>query len=254
MEKTINIAICDDEASTLDIMRSVCQSFFDNNKVIANIQSFKNPNDLLETIRKFHFDLLFLDINLNGKDGIDLSKEIQNIDSGIKTVFVSSHEDRVFDSLTTHPYGFVRKANFINDFNFIGNSFLKEGDQQVSEHKVFIKGKQTQAVDTSNIIYIESDGKYQTLHLNNSKEVLRVRQNMNDFDNELSNFGFIRIHKCYLVNSEFISVINKDNLILKDNTKLVVSKRKAPEIRDKYLMILKDRKQAILINSQDSLS
>lgn len=254
MDKKVNIAICDDELSTLEIIKSVCHSFFEKEKVEATIKTFKDPNDLLNEIRLFHFDLLFLDINLNGRDGIDVSKEIQKIDAGVKIVFVSSHEDRVFDSLTTHPYGFIRKANFVKDFDFVVNSFLHEDENEISEHKLLVKGKNTQAIGISNIVYIESGGRYQTIHLNNTKEVLKIRQNMDDFDKELSQFGFIRIHRFYLVNSDFISAINKDNIVLKNKATLILSKRKAPEIREKYLTILKDKKQVIIFNSQDSIS
>ncbi len=250
MEQIIKIAICDDEKSTLEIIKNITKTIFADKNLSTSIETFLEPKSLLEVLAKERMNLIFLDIELNKEDGIEVAKEISNMGMDTKIVFISSHEERVFDSLKTHPYGFVRKNNFIKDFTFVINSYLSEDDTKEIEHKLVLKGKNTRSLDIKNITYIESDGKYQIIHLTNPDSTITVRENMNDFENELITQGFIRTHKCYLVNSEYIKVINNEDVTLKDDNKLIISKRKAQDIRNKYLAILKNKKQAIVINKK----
>ena len=250
MEQIIKIAILDDEKSTLEIIENITKTIFADKNLSTCIETFLEPKSLLEVLAKERMDLIFLDIELNKEDGIEVAKEISNMGIDTKIVFISSHEERVFDSLKTHPYGFVRKSNFVKDFTFVINSYLSESDTKETEHKLVLKGKNTRSLDIKNVTYIESDGKYQIIHLTNPNSTITVRENMNDFENELTSQVFIRTHKCYLVNSEYIKVINNEDVTLKDDTKLIISKRKAQDIRNKYLTILKNKKQAIVINKK----
>ena len=113
MEQIIKIAICDDEKSTLEIIKNITKTIFADKNLSTSIETFLEPKSLLEVLAKERMDLIFLDIELNKEDGIEVAKEISNMGMDTKIVFISSHEERVFDSLKTHPYGFVRKNNFI---------------------------------------------------------------------------------------------------------------------------------------------
>ncbi len=251
MEEKFNIAICDDEKSTLDIIENITRTIFLQKNKCAEVDRFLNADELMSSINKKIYDLILLDIDLGGNDGIKVAKII--FDKGIKTkiVFVSSHEERVFESLQTHPYGFVRKNNFFEDFTFVINSFFKDYNLNNDfEDKLIINNKEVKSVEIKNIIYIESEGKYQNIYLDNPNTFFTVRQNMSEFENKLVNKGFIRTHKCYLVNSEYIKIINNDNIVLKNNVSLIISKRKVRDIRNQYLEILKNRKQNIIINKK----
>lgn len=250
MERTINIAIIDDEISSLEIISDIAKNTFLNKNINTSVDLFQSSEKLFSMLKNKHYELIFMDIELKNEDGIVLAEEISKMNLDSKVIFVSSHEDRVFDSLKTHPYGFIRKGSFVKDFTFVIESFLKGEDNDSDEKKLILKGKSTTAISISNIIYIESQGKYQFIYTSSPKEKIMVRQNMNDFQEELSPFGFIRIHKGYLVNSSYIRTINDEDVTLIDDTNLILSKRKVKAIREEYLLILKNKKQAIVLNSK----
>lgn len=249
MGQTFNIAICDDEKSALDIVESVAKTIFAEKDLTTRIYKYLEPRGLIEALKKERMSLVFLDIELKNEDGVKVAREICDLGIDAKIVFISSHEERVFDSLKAHPYGFVRKGNFVNDFTFVINSFLN-GDSLSNEidYRLILEGKNTQSVRIKNISYIESEGKNQVIHLVNPSCEISTHKSMTEFSDELSEHGFIRIHKSFLVNSDFIKVINSDSVSLNEGTVLYVSKRKIQSIKNAYLQVLKSKNQAIIIN------
>lgn len=250
MEQIFSIAICDDEKSVLDIVENITKTVFAEKNIAAKIYKFSTAKDLLDTLETTRIDLILLDIELNEDDGIEIAKQIdaKGIDS--KIVFISSHEERVFDSLKAHPYGFIRKSAFVKDFDFVINSYLNEDSKNNEiDYKLALLGKNTQGISVKNISYIESQGRYQIIHLANPKEEISVRLSMNELSDELKDHLFLRIHKSYLVNSSYIQVINSDNVQLITGETLYVSKRNIPEIKNAYIQALKKKKKTIVINN-----
>ncbi len=248
MKKEINIALIDDEASTLSILESIIRTLFIEKEQLVEVKAFYNPQDLINSCKSTYYEFIFLDIGLGDYDGIMIAKELVALQIKSKLVFVSSFSDRVFDSLQVHPYGFVRKDNLLNDLKKLINSYLQSNqERQKPDRKLIIEGKDTYCIDIKDIMYIESDGKHQLIHINNG-ENLQVRKNMEMFEQELNSNDFIRTHKCYLVNAKYIKSIHSDEIILVNNEKLIISKRKVQEIKSQYLKYLQKENSVIISN------
>ena len=66
-------------------------------------------------------------------------------------------------------------------------------------------------------MYIEAEGNYLNIYMKDN--VIRVRETMTNIENELSDKGFIRCHKGYLVNFLFVETIKNAQLDIKMNEK-----------------------------------
>ena len=93
-------------------------------------------------------------------------------------------------------------------------------------------------VRADEIIYFEGSGKFQLMHVSGREHPLAVYRPMEKLESELEPFGFIRIHKGMLVNYRFISRILVGEVELTDGEKLPLSRRKATEIKQRYLELL----------------
>ncbi|MFA6861578.1 MAG: LytTR family DNA-binding domain-containing protein [Bacilli bacterium] len=249
MNKKLKIVLLDDDVNSIDILYGAVLSTFVNKNQECEAKKATNRNDFLLLLDSFNPDLLLLDIDMPDGDGIELAKYIQTKGNKAAIIFVSSREDRVFDSFNVHPFGFVRKSNFAKDFSTVVDSFLlqftKNGDKS---YKLIIQcGASSFTISTKELIYIEGQAKYQMLYLEKDKEPIRVRLTMDYFENKLNNKGFIRVHKGFLVNIAFIRVINDDAVILTDGRNLLISKRKVVEIRKEYLRKMQETDQVLYI-------
>lgn len=90
----------------------------DLNQIISCIQAENNLNDQLSItsytsasqidLTTDIFDILLLDIDLPDKSGIDFANDYIKIYPNTKIIFISSHNELVFDSFKVHPYNFIR--------------------------------------------------------------------------------------------------------------------------------------------------
>lgn len=246
--KNIKIAICDDEENVVDIIYSTVSSAFAKHSVTADIETFGNAASLERRMRLQVFDLLFLDIDMPGMSGIELGERLRKADDKTDIVYVSGREDKVFDALKVHPFAFVRKANFLGDITETVRNYINTLSARAAS-TITVQGKGGIVnVAVSDVLYFEGSGKFQLMHITGKKEALPVYRAMEKLEEELSRYGFIRVHKGMLVNYLFISRISGSGytLELTNGETLPVSRRKITDIKDRYLELLKGKGSVLL--------
>lgn len=240
MMNKMNVLLCDDEKDALGILRSAVFSFLQNKGIEADVRTSSSKKELLSLLATFNADVVLLDINMPNDDGISIAEEIS---SNYKTpiIFVSNCEDRVFESFKVHPFGFVRKSNFLLDFSNVISSFIQQKERSDSKNdRLIIKNqKSVLSIRIKDVLYIECQMKHQKIYMVDEETPLEIRYTIKELENILDEKGFLRVHKGFLVNISYIYRIDDDNVILKNGVKIPVSKRKVGEVRKEYLNKLK---------------
>jgi two-component system, LytTR family, response regulator len=93
-------------------------------------------------------------------------------------------------------------------------------------------GSRIKFISYNEIIYCKAEGRYTHIVLKNGKSIMTAKL-LKSFENKLPADIFLRIHKSYIINLNYISNYNKNNnaiLLLGTSTKLVVSKRRKRRI------------------------
>ena len=112
----ISIAYCDDEHAALQLYPGQVRSAFLQHHRTVQIDCFQQPQALMERIATNNgYNLLFLDISMPQMDGIELGRQLRRIADDVLIVFVSSHEELVFESFQVTPFRFIRKGHFYQD-------------------------------------------------------------------------------------------------------------------------------------------
>ena len=241
------VAILDDDTTALMISTGAIEGFFKEKNLDYKILSYSNPKTFLSTIKEENFDLAFLDIDMPEISGLNVASEIQNIKKDIIIIFLSQREDLVFECLKFHPFGFIRKSKLIEDFTLMMNQLYnnvlnKEND--LSKIDIFDKTK-TMTFKINEIVYVEGDRNYQKVCLKDGT-VQNVRIPLGSLEEKLNKFGFIRIHKGYLLNYLYIRSIRTEEVLLTTGESLPMSKKRKEEITKEYLRISRE-KSAIII-------
>jgi DNA-binding LytR/AlgR family response regulator len=173
-------------------------------------------------------DLVILDINVDGKeDGIDLGRKLH---SELKTPFIylTSYYDKetVSRAKQTFPAAYIIKPFEENDLLLNVELALFKSKQKPIEkpatNKLFVK-KQNElvALVPDDIVYVEAEDNYANVYTIREKYVLS--HTLKKVEAKLSSFGFVRIHKSYLVNFEKINMISEGYLYL-ENYQLPIGK------------------------------
>ena len=159
-------------------------------------------------------DLLLLDIQLAGKkDGIDVAQKI-NEQYHIPFIFLTANSDAetIERAKKVKPHAYIVKpfskeelfaAIEIAFSNFTNNRSQVKAGQADSYHTkdyMFVKdGYVFRKIFFNEILYLESDANYVTIHLQSQKKVM-IRSTLNDFIEQVDQKIFIRIHRSYSVN------------------------------------------------------
>lgn len=233
----IKIAICDDEQPMVDALKKRFDDFFKNDNMEYEINLYTNGNQLLEDNNKNPYDVLFLDIDMPQIDGIKVAKNIRSVNSNMIIIFVTNKENLVFQSIKYSPFRFIRKDNLDEDTRELFFALKEKIILDNIQYEVIINGK-IKFLTVSKIVYFESFRHNIIAHYFDAT-TYNIKESLSNLSDKFGKYGFIRVHKSYLVNYRNIYVINSNNLKLDTNENIPISRFKRQEIQTKYKVFLK---------------
>jgi DNA-binding LytR/AlgR family response regulator len=210
-------AICEDELRTLKTIEEYLDRGFKALSMDFSIESFNAPEELLKTITDGEkIDVFFLDIEMPGLDGIELSKKIRFFLPEALIIFVSNKEELVFQTFEVRPFRFVRKNHFKEEFP----SVLKSLKRELSLEKgpaitIEEPGGKLLSFQLDDILYVEAMRKECAIH--RKTDTIQCRYKFSDLLSLLSPYSFAQTHRSYAVNCKYIFKIESDCVILDNN-------------------------------------
>lgn len=228
-------AVCDDEEDVRVYMRKILMKEFILHGYNPEIYFFDSPEALLRDMSVRTFQIIFMDIEFSdGRKKIKVMEQIIEL-SGEKPLFliyVSNHDELVFDTFKYRPFWFVRKSRLKVEIGSIIKELCKCFDEKKEEQILIEKDGRIIPIKVCEILYIESFGKEQVIHKLNSKYTVFLK--MGEIEKKLQTKGFIRVHRSYLVNCHYIKELGNEDAILINGDKIPISRYRKKEIREKY--------------------
>ena len=203
----------DDEPKALEVIERYCEK----SSLVEMKASFREPVKAIEYLNREKTDLVFLDINMPDIDGMQL---VQTLASKPMIIFTTAYSNYAVESYNLNAIDYLLKpitferflaaVNKVANLVAIKNSTAAKDDEAAT---IFIKsGPQTYQVKVADILYLEKDGNYITVHLKD-KQIL-MRENMGDIFELVPSAGFVRVHKSYVVAIRHITMIEVHQLII----------------------------------------
>jgi DNA-binding LytR/AlgR family response regulator len=204
--------IVDDEQALISELRFSLESI-DGIEVLA---TYTDGLQVLKRINDLDIDIAFLDIEMPEITGVELARRIKKVDSNISIIFTTAYKQYAIDAFdigaTHYLLKPIRKEKLIAAINRIIGSRdnqikVIKGKTQLPE-KISVKGRDsTTFIKIKDILYIESlDSK--TI-LVTKKEKVTSKEILQFWQKELLNVGFLRCHRSYIVNTDYVYRIQK---------------------------------------------
>lgn len=237
----IRIAVCDDSRIAVDTASAAAESILREAGLRADTARFTKPAELLRHCEREVVELVLLDIEMPGLDGIELGRALKAREPAPEIIYISNREDKVFAALHIHPFGFVRKGRFMKDMEDVLSSYAAQRKKRRREKKIVVSTPDGQTgVALASIRYFEGSGTYQRMFLDGRDQPIRISSRMKLLEEELAPEGFLRIHKGYMVNHAYIANIRTGEVILDDGTVLPIRRGGTQEIRSAYLALQRE--------------
>jgi two-component system, LytTR family, response regulator len=238
----IKAIIVDDEKMSRLTLRKLLEMYCPSVEITAEAE---NAPEAAVLTRELKPDLVFLDVAMPGKNGIDFLKEQEEIN--FEVIFVTAHDKYILQAIRFAAVDYLQKpveenllvtavsnaakriqqkSNSQHIETFLHNMKQQTGQQPMQLCIPSIKG--FQVVELTDIIYCEAENTYTNIHFKDGKKVLASRPLM-DYELLLADSLFYRIHKSYLVNMKHIKEYKKGEggfVVTSNNKELEVSRRK----------------------------
>lgn len=234
MKENLKFYICDDNVDFLNELKNKINISV-NDRRKCDIYTFENGEVLLKQFENVFADVVFLDINMPGMNGFEVASLLQTRKEDVLIVFVTSHEDKVYQAYEYHPFWFVRKSH-MHDLNIVIPKILRKIDVEEERKRLIFNLKAencTIGLDINTITYIESFRNDIIIH-DRVKGDKRIRCKMADAEKQLYPMDIIRIQNGILVNCRYISKITSREVILTDETVLGLSRSKIDYVKEEY--------------------
>ena len=227
----MKISICDDESKILEEIASFVEREFPS----ARIKSYSDGTSFISSGEE-RPDVLLIDIDMPGMSGMDVAAALALEKVQTLIVFVTAHDELVYDSFKYHPFAFVRKKFLEEELRNVLTDCEKEIEGR-SKRFIFQNASNMVNLAQSEILYFEGQANYLAIHSTGGQ--YRMRSTMSAVEEELKNSGFLRIHKGFLVNLEHIRILKTEELELDNGEVLPIGKSYSESAKKSILRFMR---------------
>ena len=238
----LNIAMIDDEENSLNLFSGAFKNGFSSKGEQVTINTFTSSLNFLSTLSDTRYDLICLDVIMEPLLGTEVAAKIREKDADVPIVFISSNENKVFSCFQYNPIGFIRKTNFFDDaISFIDYFLSSVLPKRKDRRTLLVKTHgETVVIYMDQILYIEGNHNYQSFYLEGGQKPVEVRELISTLEDKLKTYGFIRVHKGFIVNRTAIHKIGTAEITLKEGIKIPLSQQRREEVLKVYLELTKN--------------
>lgn len=205
MEK-LRAIIADDEPDAIEVLRNILK---DNGKVEV-VKEVSNSLKIESAINRFTPDVLFLDIELPGQNGLSLLENIRQYNQEIPVIFVSAYDKYIKDAIKLNVYSYLLKPVDRQELYLLIDRLLelkqKKNLPNQNKLKLPVKGGYVY-LKPDDLLMLEAEGNYTRLRTTDGDEFISS-YNMGRLYNKLTG-SFFRINRSCVINGDYIYKINK---------------------------------------------
>ncbi len=231
----LSIAVCDDEIIECAGMAEKIRGTLEEMKVPCFLRQFNSGEELLQS--EEDFDIVFLDIMMDGLDGMKTAKRIRKKDSCRLLVFISASRDYVFDAYDVEAFWYLVKPVEREKLKQVLKKALLKTEAASPDFILVNKGRQKQKIFLRDILYFEIMGRLIDIHKIGGTSDYYGKIGI--LEEELREKGFFRCHKSYLVHLKYVKGYNRQEAVLDNGEKIPVSKRRYEEFCKALLSYMK---------------
>lgn len=228
----MRLYLCDDELKILDEVKKCVEICMPE----AEITAFSSGKIVLENLRQEACDILLLDIDMPELSGMEVAAQLLSLEKRPLLVFVTGHDELVYESFQYHPFGFVRKQFLETELGKVLIDCKRELEQK-QRHFNFRTMEGEVCLLLSEIHYFESDANY--LKIYTEQREYRFRSTIGAVEATLAKDGFLRLHKGFLVNQAFVRLFGAEQVELTDGRILPVGKTYGEAAKQQFMRYLR---------------
>lgn len=233
----LHIAVCDDNIDELSNMVQLIDLYRTSKHLSCTHAVFPNGFELISALEKGKwFDIYCLDIMMPGFTGIDVAKEIRRFDKTAPILFFTSSPEFALESYSVKAINYILKPISKEKLFFTFDELLEQINSTKDEDAIIVKSNVgIQKIRIPNLVFVEVIGRNVLYHLISGK-VVECTESFSSVCNNLLKYEcFIKPHRSYLVNMQYVDTIENHQITLQTLSAIPIAQGKAKEMKQQYL-------------------
>lgn len=235
----LQIAICDDNGEDSWKIRALIEQVLDGYSIRYGVQIFEDSEELLDA--PAIFDLIFLDVRINGEDGIEVAKKLYCRNKASKIIFQSRLSQYCGEAVNkSHAFAFLEKPvekqileKQIKDFLETWRNAQETWVSLVQTGTASLKNKrQMVRLPVCDIYYFECQKNGKTIKAVTERGNFSYQGVFSDIEDRMAPFGFAVCNRGILVNLNKIAKLDGYGIIMTNGFKLPLSQRRNAAFKD----------------------
>lgn len=229
----LSIAICDDLIEERIHLAKLIQAYCKKCALSPQIHLFSSGEELLEAFTQPGlFQIIFLDIYMPGMSGVDTAKKIRAMDSSVFLLFTTTSQDHGMDSFQVQASDYLVKPIQAEGVAQAIDWCLEHMPKPLRQLAVLVEGEQ-RTFPLAVIQYIDVYGHQSRIHTN--QELIVTRRGLDDLEAAIDSPDFLRCHRSYLVNMNYIQGMEGNDFRMSDGSLVPIGSTHTTQIRNSFI-------------------
>jgi len=222
----IRIAVCDDDGRALNRTLEMLKAY---KKAEIQADAYSCGEDLLAAGKKY--DILLLDIDMEGLDGIETAKRVREADKEVKLIYITNYSDYTIFAFAVHAFAYLLKPLKQEELFTQLDEAAYYGLSPAEQELEFQAKEGIVRVCPSEILYFEYQNRQVLLHT--TDQIWHLKRKITEVAQEMEAFGFAMPHKSFAVNLYAVQCIHGYDILLTDGSTIPLSQKKSAYFRRK---------------------
>lgn len=234
----MRIAICDDDKNIRELIGNKITKQYPEAKIVF----FSSGEELL--LSDWQIDILFLDIQMSGRNGMEIAGELRLKDKNVIIIFVTAVGEYVFQAFDVGAFHYIVKPLDNGKFTDVLKRAVDELNSQKQNRKepeekylMINNGGVHIKVEIEDIVYAEVFNRKVVIH--KLDETIEYYGKMSVLE-ALAGESFFRPHRAYLINFKYVEKYDANTIYLEKGS-VLMAKQQYPEFVKKYMKYIQKR-------------
>lgn len=218
----MKFAICDDNSIDSNYVYELVKKWSNENKYQVDIETFSSAESFLfHYVDNKDYDVLLLDIEMKKMDGVSLAREIRKTNKNVQIIFITGYSEYIAEGYDVEALNYLMKPFKTEKLYEVLNKAVTKIIQN-EKHLILNTFDETIRISLHDIIYIDVDRNYTTIHSNKN---YTIKMTLADIEKELDE-RFFRISRSIIVNLKYINRVTKSDVYLTNGSILPLPRGK----------------------------